>query len=65
MDENYRGQKIREKLMNALRKEANNNNCEEIKWTVTPWNESGKKFYECLGANENTDWLIYEWNIKS
>ncbi|WP_426482215.1 N-acetyltransferase family protein [Chryseobacterium sp. R2ACT005] len=65
VDENYRGQKIGEQLMKALRVEAEKNNCEEIKWTVAPWNKSGKKFYERLGANENTYWLIYEWNIKS
>jgi len=63
VDANYRGQQIGEKLMNALRKEAEINNCKQIKWTVAPWNEQGKMFYEKLGANENKDWLNYEWNI--
>lgn len=63
VDENCRGQKIGEQLMNALKIEAEQNNCTHIKWTVAPWNEAGQRFYERLGANENKDWLNYEWNI--
>ena len=63
VDENYRGRKIGEQLMTALRKEAEINNCKQIKWTVAPWNKAGQKFYERLGASENTEWLNYEWNI--
>lgn len=63
VDENYRGQKIGEQLMNALRKEAEINNCNQIKWTVAPWNKAGQKFYERLGATENNEWLNYEWKL--
>ncbi len=63
VDENYRGQRIGEQLMNALRKEAELNNCQTIKWTVAPWNEVGIRFYEKLGAKENRDWLNFEWNV--
>lgn len=63
VDENYRGQKIGEQLMHALREEAALHHCLQIKWTVAPWNEAGKRFYERLGAKENRDWLNYEWNI--
>lgn len=63
VEEKYRGQKIGEQLMNALYEEAKQNNCSQIKWTVAPWNDAGKKFYERLGANENKDWLNYEWNL--
>jgi ribosomal protein S18 acetylase RimI-like enzyme len=63
VDENYRGQKIGEQLMTALRNEAVLHNCGQIKWTVAPWNEAGQKFYERLGAKENNDWLNYEWNL--
>ncbi|WP_435357806.1 GNAT family N-acetyltransferase [Emticicia sp. SJ17W-69] len=63
VDENYRGQKIGEQLMNALKIEAQKNNCKQIKWTVAPWNTAGQKFYERLGAGENSDWLNYEWNL--
>lgn len=63
VDEKYRGKKIGEQLMAALKKEAELNNCGQIKWTVAPWNKAGMKFYERLGAKENTEWVNYEWNI--
>ncbi|AZB11870.1 N-acetyltransferase [Chryseobacterium sp. G0162] len=63
VEEKYRGQKIGEQLMNALKMEAVKNNCSQIKWTVAPWNKSGQKFYERLGAKENKDWLNYEWTV--
>lgn len=65
VDENYRGQKIGKKLMSFIKEEAIKNNCQVIKWTVAPWNEAGKNFYERLGAKENNDWLNYEWNIEN
>ena len=63
VDENYRGRKIGERLMNALWDEALVHNCEQIKWTIAPWNKAGQKFYERLGANQNNEWLNYEWNL--
>lgn len=63
VDENYRGRKIGERLMNALWDEALVHNCKQIKWTVAPWNKAGQKFYERLGANQNNEWLNYEWNL--
>ncbi|GAB3012909.1 hypothetical protein GCM10027051_15100 [Niabella terrae] len=63
VDDMYRGQKIGEQLMNALKAEAVANNCTVIKWTVAPWNKGGKRFYERLGAKENTEWINYEWSI--
>lgn len=64
VDSNYRGQKIGEQLMHALKVEAQTLGCSQIKWTVAPWNQSGIKFYERLGAKENCDWLNYEWNLE-
>lgn len=63
VDEGYRGQKIGEQLMSALKSEAEKHNCTQIKWTVAPWNKAGQKFYERLGAEENKDWLNYEWKV--
>jgi GNAT superfamily N-acetyltransferase len=63
VDDSYRGQKIGEQLMNALREEAKVYGCLQIKWTVASWNDAGKKFYERLGARENAEWLNYEWSI--
>ncbi|AHG82290.1 GCN5-related N-acetyltransferase [Bibersteinia trehalosi USDA-ARS-USMARC-188] len=62
--ENYRNQKIGEKLMTALQEIARQNNCQTIKWTVAPWNKNGIRFYERLGAKENNEWLNYEWQVK-
>lgn len=63
VEEHYRGLKIGEQLMNALKQEARSNNCKQIKWTVAPWNEGGLRFYNRLGAKENRDWLNYEWDV--
>lgn len=63
VDENFRGQKLGEQLMNALKEEAVAYNCKQIKWGVAPWNQGGLKFYQRLGATENPDWLNYEWNL--
>lgn len=63
VEEHYRGRKIGEQLMHALREEAKSNNCRQIKWTVAPWNRAGRQFYERLGAKENKDWLSYEWDL--
>lgn len=65
VDVAYRGQKIGEKLMVALKEEAQKHDCLSIKWTVAPWNEGGKHFYAALGARQNIDWLNYEWDIAS
>lgn len=62
VDRNYRGHRTGEKLMFALKEEAIKNNCLQIKWTVAPWNTSGQKFYERIGASQNNEWLNYEWN---
>lgn len=37
----YRGQHLGEQLMQALKAEARVHNCQQIKWTVAPWNEQG------------------------
>lgn len=35
----------------------------KLSGTVAPWNKAGQKFYERLGAEENKDWLNYEWKL--
>ena len=64
IDEHYRGQQIGEKLMQALKEEGQKHGCLQIKWTVAPWNKSGQRFYQKLGAKQNNEWLNYEWNIN-
>lgn len=63
VEEMYRSKGVGRELMAALREEARLNNCGQIKWTVAPWNDASKRFYEDLGARENRDWLHYEWNV--
>jgi ribosomal protein S18 acetylase RimI-like enzyme len=64
VDEAYRSKGVGRKLMFSLQQEAKEQNCTQIKWTVAPWNDAGKRFYESLGAQENRDWLHYEWKIN-
>ncbi|UZA01039.1 GNAT family N-acetyltransferase [Moraxella bovis] len=50
--------------MLKLKQIAKENNCQTIKWTVAPWNDRGMKFYECLGAKQNTEWVNYELAVE-
>lgn len=61
--EDYRNLGIGEQLMQALYAEAKAHNCLQVQWKVAPWNGAGQRFYERLGAIQNTAWLSYEWNI--
>jgi GNAT superfamily N-acetyltransferase len=63
VSEGHRGHGVGQQLMDALRVEAKKYNCAQIKWTVAPWNQAGVRFYERLGAKENTDWLSFDWNV--
>ncbi|KMK51863.1 diamine acetyltransferase [[Actinobacillus] muris] len=64
VDSDYRNQRVGEKLMQELKAEARQHRCLQIKWTVAPWNEHGKRFYARLGATQNTEWLNYEWQVE-
>jgi ribosomal protein S18 acetylase RimI-like enzyme len=61
----HRSRSIGEQLMRALAVEAKANGRATIKWTVAPWNAPGIRFYERLGAKENTDWLDFEWHVAT
>jgi len=60
----YRGHKIGEALMIELAKEAVLHQCCSVKWNVAPWNKEGIRFYQRLGAEENRDWLNFEWDAE-
>lgn len=64
VDEKFRNQKVGEQLMLKLKQIAKENNCQTIKWTVAPWNDRGMKFYERLGAKQNTEWVNYELAVE-
>jgi GNAT superfamily N-acetyltransferase len=63
--EAHRGFGVGERLMRALEAEAKANGCKTVKWTVAPWNVPGVRFYERLGAKENSDWLDFEWRVAT
>lgn len=63
VSEPARGRGVGSALMQALKQTARENRCTSVKWTVAPWNEPGIRFYEKLGASENTDWLNFEWQV--
>jgi GNAT superfamily N-acetyltransferase len=46
----YRGNNIGTKLINEVISHAKRENCKRLRWQVSIWNESAKKFYEKLGA---------------
>lgn len=62
--EDFRNQKLGEKLMNELYAEAKEKGCGQIKWTVAAWNEAGQRFYQRLGAAEDKEWLNYSWKVE-
>ncbi|PJO79289.1 GNAT family N-acetyltransferase [Neisseria brasiliensis] len=64
VSENFRNQKIGEKLMHALYAEAKAKGCGQIKWTVAAWNDAGQRFYQRLGAAEDKEWLNYAWKVE-
>lgn len=64
VDEKFRNQKVGEQLMLELKNQAKAHNCQTIKWTVAPWNDRGMKFYERLGAKQNTEWVNYELTVE-
>jgi ribosomal protein S18 acetylase RimI-like enzyme len=55
----FRGHKIGEQLMDALKTIAKENKCSNISWGVVPWNKDGMRFYERLGAEEEKNMLTY------
>ncbi len=57
--EGFRGHKIGEQLMDALKTIAKENKCSNISWGVVPWNKDGMRFYERLGGAEEKNMLTY------
>jgi ribosomal protein S18 acetylase RimI-like enzyme len=57
--EGFRGNRIGEQLMDALKNIAKENKCSNISWGVVPWNKNGMRFYERLGGAEEKSMLTY------
>ena len=58
VEEDYRGQKIAQKLINHLKSLSKNNNWDGIRWITHSSNENAKKLYDKI-AN-NTGFELYE-----
>lgn len=60
VQEAYRGQKVGERLIEALKRVAQERGSATLTWKVAPWNARGIQFYERLGARQNTRWLTFD-----
>lgn len=58
IQEAFRGRGFGRAMLSALAKEAIENDCARMDWTVLAWNEPAKKFYEGLGAAILEDWRL-------
>ena len=58
----YRSLGIGQEMMNRIKEEALQKGCEMVKWEVQIHNESGRKFYENLGANYREAGL-FQWDL--
>lgn len=52
-------------LMREVARLAIEQNCVAVRWQVAPWNDPGIRFYERLGAVEDTDWLDYYFDEET
>ena len=58
VEEDYRGQKIAQKLINHLKSLSKNNNWDGIRWITHSSNENAKKLYDKIA--DNTGFELYE-----
>ncbi len=61
--ENFRGQKVGEKLMYKAKEVCQNNDANRIRWEVEEDNHAAIKFYERLGANIDVKGL-FKWDVS-
>ncbi len=55
--ESERGKGYGRKLLNAILKEADNQNCRLCTWQVLDWNEPSIDFYKSIGADLDEGWI--------
>lgn len=56
----FRGRGYGKALLQHLAKTAVKADANQMEWSVLPWNTPSIEFYELLGAQKMTDWLIYQ-----
>ncbi len=55
--ESERGKGYGRKLLNAILKEADEQNCRLCTWQVLDWNEPSIEFYKSIGADLDEGWI--------
>lgn len=55
----FRGRGYGKALLQHLARTAVKHDALRMEWSVLPWNTPSIDFYESLGAEKMTDWLIY------
>lgn len=56
----FRGRGYGKALLQHLAQTAVKAGAVHMEWSVLPWNTPSIEFYEMLGAEKMTDWLIYQ-----
>jgi GNAT superfamily N-acetyltransferase len=55
----YRGRAIGKALLKYLAALALQRDCGRFEWAVLDWNRPARDFYEALGAQAKSDWVIH------
>jgi GNAT superfamily N-acetyltransferase len=55
----YRGRAVGKTLLRYLAALAVERDCGRFEWAVLDWNRPAREFYEALGAQPKSDWIIH------
>jgi GNAT superfamily N-acetyltransferase len=61
----FRGTGIGKRLLRQLAVIAKERQCGRYEWVVLDWNEPSRKFYEALGAEPHSEWIIHRVEGKA
>ena len=59
VDPNYRGKGYGKALLVSLAKQAVEEGCGRVEWSVLDWNEPSINFYKSLGALPMDEWTVF------
>ncbi|XOZ34533.1 GNAT family N-acetyltransferase [Halomonadaceae bacterium KBTZ08] len=61
----YRGEGAGKALLKHLAQFAVANDCGRFEWSVLDWNEPAIRFYESIGAEPQSEWVVYRLDGKA